>query len=301
MSLWSVICRLSPVLRGVLMANKTLFWSFYVSFCTFYASLRLTRTVFTRLLKKANNHSSLILNHLYGLHSFTFYILIFDFPSHLPLMSLSASTYVPTRHLYNCKETFTDVMRALQIKLFMQNKAKFRKVKLNVNNLLTKDYDRMDTWSIGKKQSQTKPNKAKSKKAKMNVTSYITVAYENKPPIWAPKKQSQTSKRQKSMQPLLLQRIMKKTAISGPEKTNPNKPNQTQFKRQNYTGSENWCYKSTAAFPKNNVNRNCFLVKPLYQVRKTRLIQRVVFLKHRLLTHIRIAFRIVETKLKVYT
>ncbi|MGB2808742.1 MAG: hypothetical protein WBC22_13440, partial [Sedimentisphaerales bacterium] len=30
------------------MANKTLFWSFYVSFCTFYASLRLIRTVFTR-------------------------------------------------------------------------------------------------------------------------------------------------------------------------------------------------------------------------------------------------------------
>jgi hypothetical protein len=85
------------------------FWSFYVSFCTFYASLRLTRTVFTRLMKKANNHLyslplipgpqslthnpltnmmiqsktnnhlSLILNHLYGLHNFAFYILIFAF------------------------------------------------------------------------------------------------------------------------------------------------------------------------------------------------------------------------------
>ena len=41
--------------------------------------------------------------------------------------------------------------------LFMQNKANFQKVKLNVNKVLTKDYEQMDTWSIGKKQSQTKP------------------------------------------------------------------------------------------------------------------------------------------------
>jgi hypothetical protein len=42
----------------------------------------------------------------------------------------------------------------------MQNKANFRKVKLNVNKVLTKDYDRMDTWSIKKTkpiQSQLKP------------------------------------------------------------------------------------------------------------------------------------------------
>jgi hypothetical protein len=42
----------------------------------------------------------------------------------------------------------------------MQNKAKFRKVKLNVNRVLTNDYVQMDTWSIGKTkpiQSQSKP------------------------------------------------------------------------------------------------------------------------------------------------
>ena len=42
----------------------------------------------------------------------------------------------------------------------MQNKAKFKKVKLNVNAVLTKDYENKDTWWSGKKQSQTKPNKA---------------------------------------------------------------------------------------------------------------------------------------------
>ncbi len=71
-------------------------------------------------------------------------------------------------------------MKTLQNKLFLQNKAKFKKVKLNVNKVLTMGYDQMDTWSIGTKQSQTNPNKAKSKKAEMNVTSYITKEYENK-------------------------------------------------------------------------------------------------------------------------
>ncbi|MHC4105918.1 MAG: peptide chain release factor N(5)-glutamine methyltransferase [Planctomycetota bacterium] len=87
----------------------------------------------------------------------------------------------------------------------------------------------MDTWSSETKQSQTNPNKAKLKKAKMNVSSYITVGYENKSPIWAPKKQTQTSKRQKPMQTSLIKRIMKKTAFSGSDKTNPNEPKQTQF------------------------------------------------------------------------
>jgi hypothetical protein len=44
--------------------------------------------------------------------------------------------------------------------LFMQNKANFKKVKLNVTKVLTKDYDQMDTWSIRKTkpiQSQLKP------------------------------------------------------------------------------------------------------------------------------------------------
>ncbi len=51
-------------------------------------------------------------------------------------------------------------MSALQNNLFMQNKANFQKVKLNVNKVLTKDYDQMDTWSIRKTkpiQSQLKP------------------------------------------------------------------------------------------------------------------------------------------------
>jgi hypothetical protein len=59
--------------------------------------------------------------------------------------------------LYCCRENITDVMSALQIHLFMQNKAKFRKVKLNVNNVITKDYAEMDTWSIRKNKANTNP------------------------------------------------------------------------------------------------------------------------------------------------
>ncbi len=104
-----------------------------------------------------------------GLHSFTFHILIFAF-------SLLPSTTVED---------------SLQIALFMQNKANFPDDQMNVNKVLTKDY-------------------------------------ENKTPIRAPKKQSQISKRQKPMQTSLPQRIMENTAISGPEKTNPI---QTKFSR----------------------------------------------------------------------
>jgi hypothetical protein len=54
----------------------------------------------------------------------------------------------------------------------MQNKANFKKVKLNVNRVLTRGYDHLDTWSIRKTkpiQSQSKPIKANSKPIKANI------------------------------------------------------------------------------------------------------------------------------------
>ena len=112
----------------------------------------------------------------------------------------------------------------------MQNKAKYLDDQMNVSTIITRGYEDITRLRPPKKQSQTKPNKAKFKKAKMNVTSILTKGYENKPPIRAPKKQTQISKRQKPMQTSLPQRIMKKTAISGSDKTKPNKAKQTQLK-----------------------------------------------------------------------
>jgi hypothetical protein len=168
---------------GVLMTYKA-------PFCTFFW---LTRTVFSRLLKKAILmvlwtkaslcvKSSLLEQSLPRLvrHPFggtpsrpkTSAIAAFSAVKNSCLRVLVAINPFNQRNprlikdlrlfmaLYNCRDTFTDVMSALQIHLFMQNKANFRKVKLNVNKVLTKDYEQMDTWSIRKTkpiQSQLKP------------------------------------------------------------------------------------------------------------------------------------------------
>jgi len=68
--------------------------------------------------------------------------------------------------LYNCRDTSTTIESSLQIKLFMQNKANFRKSQMNVNKVLTKNYEILDTWWSGKTkpiQSQLKPIKCQNK------------------------------------------------------------------------------------------------------------------------------------------
>ena len=51
----------------------------------------------------------------------------------------------------------TPVESALQNHLFLTNKANFRKSQMNVTDLLTMDYDKMDTWSSGKNKANSKP------------------------------------------------------------------------------------------------------------------------------------------------
>jgi len=59
--------------------------------------------------------------------------------------------------LYICRETFTDVMSALQIRPFMQNKANFRKSQMNVNKVLTKVYEKRTLGQRGKNEPNTNP------------------------------------------------------------------------------------------------------------------------------------------------
>jgi hypothetical protein len=70
-------------------------------------------------------------------------------------------------------------------KLFMQNKANFQKVKLNVNKVLTKDYDKMDTWSIGKNKPNSNPIqtqfKANTNPIKANTNPIKAKTNPNKP------------------------------------------------------------------------------------------------------------------------
>ncbi len=131
--------------------NKTLFWSFYVSFCTFYASLRLIRTVFTR--------PKTCLPHEIAQR----YLFVVIFVSKnlcnllLKICAICGKNLCNLRLINDLRST-KDYVR--KNNLFMQNKANFRKVKLNVTKVLTRDYVQMDTWSIRKTkpiQSQLKP------------------------------------------------------------------------------------------------------------------------------------------------
>ncbi len=55
-------------------------------------------------------------------------------------------------------------------KLFMQNEPKFRKVKFNVNKVLTREYVQLDTWSIRKNEPKTNPNEPKTNPILANKT-----------------------------------------------------------------------------------------------------------------------------------
>ncbi len=75
---------------------------------------------------------------------------------------------------------FTLVKRSLQIRLFMQNEPNFPDDQMNVNKVLTKDYENKSNWTLGENEPKTNPNEANFQKAKINVNFYSTKDYENK-------------------------------------------------------------------------------------------------------------------------
>jgi len=77
--------------------------------------------------------------------------------------------------------------------LFMQNKANFRKAKMNVNSFITKDYERNDIFAVPENKANSNPIKANLPNAQMNISSVLTKDYENKPRLPAPPKQTQTN------------------------------------------------------------------------------------------------------------
>ncbi len=113
------------------------------------------------------------------------------------LCSYPLCTYV----LYNCRFPTTNVMISLQIRLFMQNKPNFRKSQMNVNKVLTGNYENKTLGERGKKQSQTNPNKAKFKNTQTNVNKVSTKNYEH---------------------------ILNWVICENKANSKPNKPNQTQ-------------------------------------------------------------------------
>jgi hypothetical protein len=62
---------------------------------------------------------------------------------------------------------------------------------MNVNKVLTMNYEKKDTWWTGKKRTQTNPNKPNFRKAKMNETLFAAKDYENQPHCGSKSIQSQ--------------------------------------------------------------------------------------------------------------
>jgi hypothetical protein len=61
----------------------------------------------------------------------------------------------------------------------LQNEPNFQKSQVNVTDLLTMSYGKMDTWSIGKNEPKRTQNEPNSKKVKMSVTVFYKKRYEN--------------------------------------------------------------------------------------------------------------------------
>jgi len=141
----SIVCRQSSVLKGVLMTNKALFCSFYVNFCAFCASLRPKTFAISAFsaVKKSCLCAFLWLKNPFNQRNLRKPLLINDLS--------------PCKALYTSSDSSTDAERSLQNHLFMQNKPNFRKNQMNVTDLLTRDYERKDTWSSGKNKPNSKP------------------------------------------------------------------------------------------------------------------------------------------------
>ncbi|MHC4110189.1 MAG: hypothetical protein ACYSUY_03890 [Planctomycetota bacterium] len=127
------------------MTNKTLFWSFYVNFCTFCASLWLTITVFTRPKNSIISVNPVILSD------------IFRVLRGEKIREISVNPWL----INDLRSTKAYVRKN---KLFMQNEPKFRKSQMNVNKVLTKVYGKMDTWSIRKNEPKTNPKRTQIQK-----------------------------------------------------------------------------------------------------------------------------------------
>jgi len=83
--------------------------------------------------------------------------------------------------LYNCRDSFTNVVSALQINLFMQNEPNFKKVKLSVSYLPKRNYEQLDTWSIRKNEPKTNPNEPKTNSILAQKTLIRTQTNPNEP------------------------------------------------------------------------------------------------------------------------
>jgi len=94
----------------------------------------------------------------------------------------------------------------------MQNKPNFQDVQMNVNSILTKDYERNDIFSVPENKANSNPIKANLLDAQMNITSVLTKDYKNQGRLPAPGKQTQSNPISNPA-PLTLARLLKAKEI----------------------------------------------------------------------------------------
>ncbi len=107
-------------------------------------------------------------------------------------MSIENPTLVHFRHFSSLLTDFpfTLVVSALQINLFMQNKANFRKSQMNVNELLTRDYEKRTLGEHGKNEPKTNPIKANKMPKQTQLKPNLS-----RRSLWRRRKQTQFQRR----------------------------------------------------------------------------------------------------------
>ncbi len=78
-------------------------------------------------------------------------------------LRIHSSTHLRAyKALYNCSERTTNQT------FFMQNEPNFGKAQMNVNKVLTRDYENKPNWTLGENEPKTNPIKANSNPNKAN-------------------------------------------------------------------------------------------------------------------------------------
>jgi len=129
--------------------------------------------------------------------------------------------------LYNCRGLSTNQL------LFMQNKPNVKDAQINVNSLITTDYENISDWTLGQNKANSNPIKPNLKKAKMNVNLYVIDDYRKKDDFVVrinKPNSNPISERPKMNANVFLTKDYENKTVFGPQKTNPIKPNSNPIK-----------------------------------------------------------------------
>ncbi len=147
--------------------------------------------------------------------------------------------------------------------LFIQNKANFRKSRMNVNLYNTTNYENKSDWTLGENEPKTNPIKPNLKRAQMNVNSLITKDY-RKNDAFAVQKNKPNSNPISSKAKMNVSSVLTRKYENVPlRRRRENKPNQTQF--QTFC----WGCRTEKIMFCNRLNGKCQIIILLLQGQRT--------------------------------